>query len=686
MHVSDERKKRMGLSFADILRKAVLAWVIAAAAEYLLLPGSARGLEGLDGIAQMSLPRMALTAAAIFILLSAVSRVLPLRAERWMLFAGAGALAAVSLCASFTWAFLAAWMLVLGVLLVYALGGWNGTRPAQPMPCAEQAGWKGLAAAGAIAFFALVSLWTVCRVYSFSTPTFDFSIFAQMFYSMKTEGLPITTVERDGALSHFAVHVSPIYYLLLPFYWLAPTPATLQVLQAAVLATAVIPLWKLGKQHGLTPPLRTMLCFLLLLYPAYAGGASYDIHENAFLTPLILWLFYGIDRKNGVVTDAAALLGRLADGSMRDGLSLMDQVLGDGNITVDSVLSSTGLAGSLRTVQLMELIQSRDSAGALRLFGELWQDGKDPDMLLEELAGLLRDILLMQAAPHTCEQLLSGNYDDASLSRFTGTMTPAEVLSALETVQDVQEQMGRSRNLRMTVELCLISLCDPSLSDSTASLRARISRLEQQVANGVPVQATPAVSPAPAKKAAPVREKAAPVQPAVPVDQPDDRPPWEEEPPVRPVIDDRPPWDEPPLPDEPPEEYPPLPEEPPLPVEPRYERRPAPRQDPEPSVPVARDERWTEFMDLARQELKGGVFSLLYQCSGTFGEDELTISAPDFPFGQLSQQANQQKLRDCAAKFYGRSVQVKVVNSESGAPRATRSLDELKKFDVVKFQ
>ena len=384
--------------------------------------------------------------------------------------------------------------------------------------------------------------------------------------------------------------------------------------------------------------------------------------------------------------DAAALLGRLADGSMRDGLSLMDQVLGDGNITVDSVLSSTGLAGSLRTVQLMELIQSRDSAGALRLFGELWQDGKDPDMLLEELAGLLRDILLMQAAPHTCEQLLSGNYDDASLSRFTGTMTPAEVLSALETVQDAQEQMGRSRNLRMTVELCLISLCDPSLSDSTASLRARISRLEQQVANGVPVQAAPAVSTAPAKKAAPVREKAAPVQPAVPVDQPDDRPPWEEEPPVRPVIDDRPPWDEPPLPDEPPEEYPPLPEEPPLPVEPRYERRPAPRRDPEPSVPVARDERWTEFMDLARQELKGGVFSLLYQCSGTFGEDELTISAPDFPFGQLSQQANQQKLRDCAAKFYGRSVQVKVVNSESGAPRATRSLDELKKFDVVKFQ
>ena len=74
-------------------------------------------------------------------------------------------------------------------------------------------------------------------------PTFDFGIFSQMFHQMRTTGLPVTTVERDGPLSHFAVHVSPIYYLLLPFYCIYPKPVTLQVLQAAVLASAVIPLW-----------------------------------------------------------------------------------------------------------------------------------------------------------------------------------------------------------------------------------------------------------------------------------------------------------------------------------------------------------------------------------------------------------------------------------------------------------
>ena len=102
--------------------------------------------------------------------------------------------------------------------------------------------------------------------------------------------------------------MSPIYYLLLPFYYIVPHPAALQVLQAAVLASAVIPLWKLGKHHNLSSGVRLWLCVLMLLYPAYAGGTSYDIHENAFLTPLLLWLFYGIDRKDSIITAVATVL------------------------------------------------------------------------------------------------------------------------------------------------------------------------------------------------------------------------------------------------------------------------------------------------------------------------------------------------------------------------------------------
>ena len=300
------RKNRKGSG--DWIRKAVLAWILAATAEYVLLERELRDLSGLQGIGEMSPVRMVILTAAVFGILLALGKWIPARAERLALAAVFPVLAAESLLASFSWPFLAACLLVEAMLLSFAIRGWKGSGSNAALRCREDAHAPWVAVGLAVASFLFVSVWTVCRVYSFSTPTYDFGIFAQMFHSMKTTGLPITTVERDGALSHFAVHVSPIYYLLLPFYWIVPKPATLQVLQAAVLASSVIPLWLLGKHHNLKPWIRVGLCALLLLYPAFAGGTSYDIHENAFLTPLLLWLFYGMDRGSGVVMALAGVL------------------------------------------------------------------------------------------------------------------------------------------------------------------------------------------------------------------------------------------------------------------------------------------------------------------------------------------------------------------------------------------
>ena len=291
---------------APWLRRLILSWMTAVTAEFLLAPVE---LTDLRSLAEISAGRIAAVTAIVFAALLVLSRMgRTARLERWGMVGVFAVLAAASLWTSFTWPFLVGCILVLAILIAFALRGWDGSAESPVSAAGESRAYVLLTAGAALVFFLMVSVWTVCRVYSFSTPTFDFGIFAQMFHSMKTTGLPITTVERDGPLSHFAVHVSPIYYLLLPFYCLVPTPATLQVLQAAVLASAVIPLWKLGKHHGLSPLLRSLLCVLLLLYPAYAGGTSYDIHENAFLTPLILWLFCGIDRKNGWLTAIAGLL------------------------------------------------------------------------------------------------------------------------------------------------------------------------------------------------------------------------------------------------------------------------------------------------------------------------------------------------------------------------------------------
>lgn len=291
------------VDFPSLIRHIILSWLIAVAIEYFKLPMNLRDLSELDGLAHMSLGRVILFTFCFTVILFVLSLFIKTsKIERWGIAAVFALIAMGTLDASVSKAYLTVCVLIVISLIIFAWFGWKNSD--EPIKTKKLCLWITIGLS--VAFFLFVSAWTVGRVYSFSSPTFDFGIFSQMFYNMKETGLPMTTVERDGLLSHFAVHVSPIYYLMLPFYWLFPSPATLQVLQALIITSAIIPLWKIGKHHGLSEVQRMLVCVLLLLYPAFSGATSYDIHENCFLTPLILWTLYGIDKKNSLITAVAA--------------------------------------------------------------------------------------------------------------------------------------------------------------------------------------------------------------------------------------------------------------------------------------------------------------------------------------------------------------------------------------------
>ena len=293
------------VDFPSFIRHFILSWLMAVAIEYFKLPVDLRNLLHLDGLSQMSLGLVILFTFCFAAILFSISCFIEIaKIERWGIAAVFALIAVGTLSASISKAYLSVCVLIMVILVIFGWFGWKKTDELTKTKNFHLWITIGLS----VAFFLFVSAWTVGRVYSFSSPTFDFGIFSQMFYNMKETGLPMTTVERDGLLSHFAVHVSPIYYLMLPFYWLFPTPATLQVLQALVITSAIIPLWKIGKHHGLSETQRMLICILLLLFPAFSGGTSYDIHENCFLTPLILWTFYGIDKKNSTITAIASIL------------------------------------------------------------------------------------------------------------------------------------------------------------------------------------------------------------------------------------------------------------------------------------------------------------------------------------------------------------------------------------------
>ncbi len=138
------------------------------------------------------------------------------------------------------------------------------------------------------------SYYTSLRYQNFQNATFDFGIFAQMFENMATTGAPLTTVERSVEMSHFGVHFSPIFYLLLPGYMIFRSPIYLICVQSIFVALGIFPVYLICKKLGLSGKVTLAFEFIYAFYPCLFNGCFYDFHENKFLTTIILFLFYFI--------------------------------------------------------------------------------------------------------------------------------------------------------------------------------------------------------------------------------------------------------------------------------------------------------------------------------------------------------------------------------------------------------
>ncbi len=221
--------------------------------------------------------------------------------------------------------------------------------------------------------------------------------------------------------------------------------------------------------------------------------------------------------------DGAEILARMANGALRDALSLLDQCrVVEGRLDSAAVLDVLGLAGSVQTMELMRCVLGRDTAGALSLFDKLYRGGKDVAATLGELSDLGRDLTIMKAAPEGGAALLTGLYDRRSLAELGRDQSMHRFLYLTSTLQACCAALPDSFHPRTDAELCLLKLCDESLSGDLTALTQRIERLEEQCRNGVPAPA-PAPQKAAHRPAAPARE----------MPRYDDEPPLPEEPPLQ---------------------------------------------------------------------------------------------------------------------------------------------------------
>ncbi|MCL2427077.1 MAG: DNA polymerase III subunit gamma/tau, partial [Oscillospiraceae bacterium] len=177
--------------------------------------------------------------------------------------------------------------------------------------------------------------------------------------------------------------------------------------------------------------------------------------------------------------DAANKLASLADGSMRDGISLLDQCASDKVIDIEHVQDTLGFASVQQLSYLIDAITKRDTISSLNVLDELYRDGKDMTSLLNEISALFRDLLVFKLSPNS-GLLLNVGFDSSTLSTLSEKLNSERLFFCLDVVKSALSGLSRGGSSRLSVEMCLMKMCDERLMDNSEALLSRISRLESQ--------------------------------------------------------------------------------------------------------------------------------------------------------------------------------------------------------------
>ncbi len=190
---------------------------------------------------------------------------------------------------------------------------------------------------------------------------------------------------------------------------------------------------------------------------------------------------------------AARVLARLADGGMRDGLSLLDQCASatTGELNAEKVYACLGIAGIQQCGKLMAAIAQHNTGGALTVMNELYAQGKDMGALLDELACLTRDFMVLKTAANEGLTMLSGVAPEQEVKALAQQFSTGELQRMMNVIQKTVAGFGRSASRRMDAELCIVNLCQPELDTDTDALIARLTRIEEQLRAGTLMIATP---------------------------------------------------------------------------------------------------------------------------------------------------------------------------------------------------
>ncbi len=209
--------------------------------------------------------------------------------------------------------------------------------------------------------------------------------------------------------------------------------------------------------------------------------------------------------------DAAILIARIADGGMRDALSLLDRALSvTQNVDIQTVSACAGLMGREHLYALIRAVADKDTAKCLNILDELHKASCDTERLCTELIDQFRNFLIIKTVQHPENLIVCTAEELETVKALCNLFTSDFVMFALNVLTSASQAIKKTQNRRIEAEIALIRMCRPEGENDVSALTARIAQLEKEIAllkNGTFVQ--PKEIPVPVQKTEKKKEEIA---------------------------------------------------------------------------------------------------------------------------------------------------------------------------------
>lgn len=204
-------------------------------------------------------------------------------------------------------------------------------------------------------------------------------------------------------------------------------------------------------------------------------------------------LLYVASQEGVTLSDGAALLAAsVADGALRDALSLLDRCIAiSSDIDEDVVRSAAGLARKTYLFELANCVINKNTAKALEIVDRLYGESKDMARLCDELLSHFRTLMLIKSVKNPRDIIIMADDEFEQAQVQSDYLSLADIVYYMDVLSRAYQNMGRGTGDRTELEMAVVKLSSAELDGTIEALTARVTALEKAVKKGIRVNCVP---------------------------------------------------------------------------------------------------------------------------------------------------------------------------------------------------